>query len=116
MKVNVRGVHLELTEALKSHVEAHLVEPIRRFYNPDAAELEIHLRDNNGPKGGVDKECSLTLRVPRGQPVHISETSEDIYKSIDLARDRLERSVRRQVERSLDRRREESPTDLTPIR
>ncbi len=114
MKVNLRGVHLELSEALKQHVDSHLVDPISRFFDSEAAELEIHLRDNNGPKGGRDKECSVTMRIPRGQAVHVTEVSEDIYKSIDLARDRLETAVRRQVERSQDRRYDESPTDLTP--
>ncbi len=116
MKVNVRGVHLELSDALKSHVQRHLVDPISRFYDDEAAELEIHLRDINGPKGGNDKECSVTFRIPRGQAMHVTEVSEDIYKSIDLARDRLEKSVRRQVEKNQDRRYEEAPTDLTPIR
>ncbi len=116
MKVNLRGVHLELSDALKRHVQSHLVEPLSRFFDSEAAELEIHLRDTNGTKGGVDKECSVTMRIPRGQSMHVSEVSEDIYKSIDLARDRMEKTLNRQLERSQDRRYDPAPTDLTPIR
>jgi putative sigma-54 modulation protein len=115
MKVNVRGVHLALTDAIKQHVQTHLVEPIEHFYDSEAAELEIHLRDTNGPKGGRDKECSVTIRVPHGQSLHVTEVSEDIYKCIDLARDRVERSAKRLVERSQDKRYETTPTDLTPL-
>jgi len=115
MKVNVRGVHLTLSDAIKRHVDKHLVEPLERFYDSEAAELEIHLRDINGPKGGKDKECSVTLRVPHGASLHVTEVSEDIYKSIDLARDRLEKSAKRLVERSQDKRYDVRPTDLTPL-
>lgn len=115
MKVNVRGVHLTLSDSIKQHVQKHLVDPIEHFYDSEAAELEVHLRDNNGPKGGVDKECSVTVRVPHGQSIHITEVAEDIYKAIDLARDRVEKSAKRLVERSQDKRHEDNPVDLHPI-
>src|ERR687887_347769 len=96
MKVNLRGVHLTLTEALKQHAHRHLVAPIQRVYDSEAAELDIHLRDANGPKRGRDKECSVTLRLPNGHhSIHVTEASEDIYKSIDLARDRVVNSAKR---------------------
>ena len=115
MKVNVRGVHLALTEAIKLHVQKHLVEPIERFYDSEAAELDVHLRDTNGPKGGRDKECSVTVRLPHGQTIHITEVSDDLFKSVDLARDRVEKSAKRLVERSQDKRHDETPTDLAPL-
>ena len=116
MKVNVRGVQLELTEAMKAHVQSHLVDPIEHFYDSEAAEIEIHLRDTNGPKGGNDMECSVSVRVPHGQTIHVTEVSDDIYKSIDLARDRVEKAAKRQIERSQDKRYEETPADLSPLR
>lgn len=115
MKVNLRGVHLDLSEALKTHVQKHLVEPIEHFYDSEAAEIEIHLRDSNGPKGGQDMECSVTVRVPHRQSIHVTEVSDDIYKSIDLARDRVERAAKRMIEKTQDRRYEETPIDLNPI-
>lgn len=112
MKVNLRGVHLTLTDAIKQHVQTHLVDHIKRFYDSEAADLEIHLRDSNGPKGGRDKECSVTVRFPHGPSIHITEVSEDIYKSIDLARDRVEKGAKRLVERSQDKRHDLTPSDL----
>lgn len=112
MKVNLRGVHLELTEALKTHVQKHLVDPIAHFYDSEAAEIEIHLRDTNGPKGGQDMECAVTVRVPHAQSIHVTETSDDMYKSIDLCRDRVEKAAKRMIERSQDKRYDETPVDL----
>ncbi|MBX5484678.1 MAG: ribosome-associated translation inhibitor RaiA [Myxococcaceae bacterium] len=117
MKVNVRGVHLELTDAIKQHVQTHLIRPIERFFDDEAAELEIHLRDRNGPKGGADMECSVTVRLPHAATIHVTEVDDDLYKAIDLARDRLETASKRALERSQDRRRDEVPVgDLPPVR
>jgi ribosomal subunit interface protein len=112
MKVILRGVHLTLTDAIKQHVQTHLVEHLKRLHDSEAVELEIHLRDTNGTKGGLDKECSVTLRLPHGHPIHVTELSEDIYKSIDLARDRVENSAKRLLERSHDKRHQTTPSDL----
>src|SRR5919106_1902181 len=104
MKVILRGVHLTLTDAIKQHVQTHLVEHITRLHDSEAAELEIHLRDTKGRKGGRDdKECSVTVRFPHGHPIHVTEVSEDICKSIDLARDRVENTAKRLLERSHDK-------------
>ncbi len=99
MKVIVRGVHLSLTDALKNHVEEHLVKPLTRFYENEAAELDIQLLDNNGPKGGLDKECRVTAHFPGLSTQHVSEATEDLYKSIDLVRDRLKRIIKRELEK-----------------
>ena len=115
MKVNLRGVHLELTDAIKRHVQAHLVDPIERFFDDEAAELEIHLRDRNGPKGGNDMECSVTVRVPRAASIHVTEVDDDLYKAIDLARDRIETAAKRALERSQDKRRDEVPVGDLPL-
>src|SRR4051794_26440457 len=99
MKSIVKGVHVDLTRSLKAHVQSHLVDKIAGFYDDEAAEIEIHLRDSNGDKGGLDKECSVTLRMPGLVAVHVTEQTEDIYKSIDNVRDRLERAVKRELAR-----------------
>ena len=99
MKVIIRGVHLTLYDELKAYVEKRLARIIERFADDEAAELEVMLKDTNGPKGGVDKECSVTLRMPGSAAIHITETTEDIFQSIDLAEDRLVKAARREIDR-----------------
>jgi ribosomal subunit interface protein len=99
MKVLLKGVHLQLTPALKGYVEEHLVERIENFYDDEAAELDVILADNNGPKGGEDKECRVTLFIPGSNPIHVTEASANMYESIDFARDRLEKALKRELEK-----------------
>jgi putative sigma-54 modulation protein len=99
MKVLIRGVHVSLTQGLKDHVQAHLVDPILSFYDNEAAEIDVQLADMNGPKGGEDKECRVTLHIPGSAAVHVQEATDDLYKSVDLARDRLEKALKRELEK-----------------
>lgn len=99
MKVILKGVHITLTERLKAYVDEHLVAPIERFFDDEAAELDIHLVDSNGPKGGRDKECRVTAFIPGSAPMHITEATDDLFQSIDFARDRLEKTIKREQER-----------------
>lgn len=91
MKLLLRGVHLTLRPRHKAYVQAHLFEPVQRIYRNEASEMDVHLVDTNGPKGGEDKECRVTLRMPNQPSIHITERGENIFACIDIARDRLER-------------------------
>jgi ribosomal subunit interface protein len=110
MKVLLRGVHLDLTDALKAYVDEHLVSHIERFADDEAAEIDISLVDTNGPKGGVDKECRVTVRLPGLSSVHVTETSDSLFPAIDASRDRLEKTLKRTLEK-----RREAHTNGLPL-
>jgi ribosomal subunit interface protein len=112
MKVLLRGVHLSLSESLKAYVQEHMVAHIERLADDEAAELDISLVDNNGPKGGMDKECRVTVRLPGLSAVHVTETSETVHQSIDAARDRLEKTLKRQIEKRRDVSNQGLPQDV----
>ncbi len=97
MKVIVRGVHLRVSRRLRQFVEEHLVLPLERFYDDEAAELIVELADMNGPKGGDDKECRAILRLPGLRTLVVTERSADVYTSVSFARDRLERQAKREL-------------------
>ncbi|ADO73699.1 ribosome hibernation-promoting factor, HPF/YfiA family [Stigmatella aurantiaca] len=99
MKVLMRGVHLSLSDGLKAYVDEHLVAHIERFADDEASEIDIALVDINGPKGGVDKECRVTMRMPGLEAVHVTETAETLHQAIDATRDRLEKALKRSIER-----------------
>ena len=100
MRLIVKGVHLRVTQTLRRFVATHLVAPIERFCDDPAASVEVHLVDTNGPKGGLnDKECRVTVLMPGSRGLHLTEATDDIYKSVALAKDRLERLSKKEVER-----------------
>jgi ribosomal subunit interface protein len=113
MKVLMRGVHLSLTDGLKAYVQEHLVDHIERLCDDqEASEIDISLVDINGPKGGVDKECRVTVRLPGLSAMHVTETAETLHQAIDAARDRMETALKRTLERRRDAATEGLPQDL----
>ncbi|MFP2931523.1 ribosome hibernation-promoting factor, HPF/YfiA family [Pyxidicoccus sp. 3LG] len=112
MKVLLRGVHLDLTDNIKAYVDEHLVGHIERFADDEAAEIDISLVDTNGPKGGMDKECRVTVRMPGFSAVHVTETADSLFPAIDASRDRLERTLKRSLERRRDVQTNGLPQDL----
>lgn len=98
MKLIVSGVHLELSDALKEAVESQLWSTLDHMLPGDNSSLEVHLVDTNGPKGGQDQECRVTVHIPKRSTIHITEASDNIYKSINLCADRVERAFKKQME------------------
>ena len=99
MKVIIQARHIELSDALRNYCEQHLVEHIRRFYDNEAAQLVIQFNDMNGTKGGNDQEVHLTFFMPNARAIHVELLSDDAFKSLDLARDRLIRRVKEEIRR-----------------
>jgi putative sigma-54 modulation protein len=88
MKVKVSGKNIELTEALRDTVHKKLTK-LDRFFNPELeanATLSVqknrHIIEVTIPFNGV---------VLRGE-----EANEDMYASIDLVVDKLEKQIRKQ--------------------
>ena len=102
MKVLMRGIQLGLTDSLRDYARQHLVDPIAKYIDSEATEVDIALVDINGPKGGVDQECRVTVHMPGFSAIHVSETAETMFQAIDSVRDRLEEAIKRMVEKRRD--------------
>ena len=57
----------------------------------------VHIRDLNGPKGGVGYACHLEARLAGLEPVNVEEREPDLRAAIDLAIDRMDVVVGRHV-------------------
>jgi ribosomal subunit interface protein len=92
---------MQLTPALKKIAEEKLGNAIMRVFDRPAAKIEIELNDLGHLHNGADKECRVSVFVPKGKSIVISEVGDDMYKAIHLAHDRLLCQVKRERERKL---------------
>ena len=113
MDVSVKGRNIPITEALERYAREK-VGRVARFFDDggDAhAEIElIHERNRANPRPEV---ADATLFIG-GTVLKAREESGDMYASIDLTSDKLERQVKRYRGRQLDRwhgQRERSPRE-----
>jgi ribosome-associated translation inhibitor RaiA len=99
MKIEVRFRGLDPSEALRAHAARRIHFHLSRFGNEISAVL-VRIADVNGPKGGVDKRCQVTVRGPRLGSTILDETSGDAYSAVDVAVERTGRSVGRELHRA----------------
>ncbi|HYS11504.1 MAG TPA: ribosome-associated translation inhibitor RaiA [Myxococcales bacterium] len=96
MKLIVQGKQMRVSAALRRFAEEHVVRPLRRFYDNEAAELRVEVGRDNGNRG-ESKECHLTLRMPGTRTIQIEESTPDVYACLDLAADRLVRVAKKEL-------------------
>ena len=89
LNFNIRGENIEVTPAIRDHVESK-IEKVERFFNGDInANANVNLKINNG-KAKVEVTIpmkNLTLRA--------EERHDDMYAAVDLIVDKLERQIRK---------------------
>jgi putative sigma-54 modulation protein len=105
MQLDIQARGFTLTDALRNHCERRL----RFALGPIGGRLRsvsVRLADVNGPRGGVDKRCTLRATASGMAPVVIAHDETDIYVAIDRASDRLARSLTRRIQKSWRDRRD----------
>ena len=69
------------------------------------ASAAIASSSSNGPKGGIDKKCRITVRGPRVGESSLEELADDGYAAVSVAAERIARTVGRDLERAREERR-----------
>ena len=62
--------------------------------------VEVRLVDLNGPKGGIDKQCSIVVTPPGQGTLRVEEQASDYYSAIDAAAATLKKALSRALERT----------------
>jgi ribosome-associated translation inhibitor RaiA len=98
MDLDIRGVNYELDDDLREFTERRLRFALGRFVSR-TGRIEVRLFDVNGPRGGIDKRCQITVALrPRGA-VRVEDTSDDPYRLVAHAAKRAGQAVYRTLGR-----------------
>ena len=99
MELNVRAHGRPLTPSLVVHAQRRVQGALHRLA-PEVRRVEVRLADVNGPRGGVDQRCKLSLTLAHHGPELVAEaTDERMEVAIDLAATRIARRLRRYRDR-----------------
>lgn len=101
MQVNVRGKNIEVTDALRERVQKK-VSKLKRFYG-DLGDAQVRLL--------VEKEAHrVEVTIPlNGMILRGEETTHDMYTSIDLVVDKLEKQLEKYKGKLMRRTKPVSP-------
>lgn len=108
---NVRGENIEVTDAIRSYVEKRISKLNKFFESSVEAIAHVNL------KVYQDKTAKVEVTIPLSYlTLRAEETSPDLYASVDLVTDKLERQVRKYKTKINRKSREKgfAPIDVAP--
>lgn len=98
MQIQINFGDVQSSATLNERVNSEL-ESTLKLFKDRITRVEVHLRDDNGPKSGVDKRCLLEARLAGLDPLAVESRGSDLYAAITDAAKKLERAIRHKVER-----------------
>jgi len=104
MQIEVRFHGLDSSEAVRDHVVRRVDFQLSRLGSV-VSKVVVRVEDINGPKGGVDKRCQVTLRGTLISSAVVEELSTDALCAIDMALERASCARGRELERGRESRR-----------
>lgn len=105
MNYNIRGENIEVTPAIREHVEKKIAKLERYFTETPNANVHVNLKVYN------DKTAKVEVTIPMPQLVlRAEESHEDLYAAVDLITDKLERQIRKHKTRVNRKLREKGST------
>ena len=104
MQIGIQTRGFDLTPALRAYCERRMRFALGSSSGKVRSVL-IRLTDENGPKGGIDKRCSIRVVLHEAPIVVIVQDESDVYVAIDRAADRIARAISRRLDRTYSTRR-----------
>jgi len=104
MQIDIKARGFRLTEGLRTQAERRVRFALGAT-SGRVRSVDMRLADENGPRGGLDKRCTIRANLPGVPPVVIEQQEADLYVAIDRAADRAARAVSRRLEETSSGRR-----------
>ena len=85
MSLNISGRHLEITPAIREYVLNKMARISRHFDNVIDTQVVLSVEK-------LEHTAEITMHL-RGKDIHCEATDENLYASIDLVADKIDRQV-----------------------
>lgn len=106
MQIAISGQHLDITEALHSHVSEKVEKIVRHFDHLTNTNVVLQVEKTR-------HMAEATINT-KGATLHASSTSDNMYTAIDLLMEKLDRQVIKHKEKLTDHHRKESSIKSVP--
>ncbi|WP_269530949.1 HPF/RaiA family ribosome-associated protein [Chitinimonas sp. BJYL2] len=102
MKIEIKAHNFTVSDGLRAFVNHRLALGLRR-HRERIRQVTVRLADINGPRGGIDKHCTVQIALYHLPDVLIEDVEADLHQAISRAADRASRTVTRRLARQQDR-------------
>jgi len=99
MNITTSAQDFEMSDAIDKFARHHLRSALRPF-SDEILAVDVFMKDSNGPKGGVDKQALIRIRLRNRSIVTLQTEHESLYAAIKKGSKRAKRAVRRHLRKS----------------
>jgi len=102
MKLSIQGKNLDITPAMRTHVEEKIGKAVHHF-DSSISKVDVYLSVSRNPRIG-DKYAAEVTVTANSKTIRACVHSEGLYGSIDLVADKIARQLRKYKERHLHKK------------
>lgn len=102
MQIQING-DFEHSDMLDKHITDQVTKALAHHDN-QITRVELHLGDENAKKGGMDKRCTLEVRLRGHQPIAVHDQGDNYYGVVTSTCEKAGRAVSHRLERLNDKR------------
>ena len=106
MNLTISGHHLEVTPAMRTHVELGMSKVRKHFDH--VIDATVFLMIDNAKEKDLRQTAELTIHL-KGKDLYAEAHNADLYHAIDAAVGKLERQVVKHKEKVQDHHHEKHP-------
>lgn len=92
MELAIRKRGVESAEAPQAEVERYVRSALDRF-EPRITRVTVSMLDVNGPRGGVDKVCTVTAALSNGGRIQVQDRNRSAIAAVYNAAHRLAKRI-----------------------
>ena len=101
MKIEIRSQHIELNQDLTDRIRSRVRFALSRF-GGEISRVQVRFADANGPKGGQDNQCLLSVKLTSSGKIVANGTGVDLLSALHYCVERAARAIIRELERRRD--------------
>ena len=98
MRIYVNGKNIEITDAIKAYAKEKIGKVATHYDQIEGIDVMLTVIKN--PSVAENHTAEVTCKLTTGA-VHVTETAESMYASIDLVADKLARQVKKFKDKNL---------------
>ena len=111
MDINVSAHGLRIDADTDSFVRGQIHSALLRFED-QVVSADVFLKDVNGPKGGIDKQVLVRVRLRNRQVIATEIARSRLRAAVVVSARKAKRAVRRSLKKSLQKHRWRARTGL----
>ena len=96
MNMQISAKHLTVNPTLLDIIERRLHFALGRF-SGTIHSVAVNMRDENGPRGGVDKACRIIVKIRGVEDVIVEGRGHSLQAVVNRTADRAGRAVARAI-------------------